>query len=144
MPAKTYRLLPVFVPSIIHNLTMAFTSCHDQGFKLLPSDGIESWHSNHAADTACWLLWTQLSLMNQKQRFNCHHLLGDHICYAPGAKAWHYAAEFNAICVAQLLLTPPRRFRLRFARIKLQTFTFLVPLIIHNLIPPMAFYKLSI
>ena len=37
MPTKTYRLLPVFVPSIIHNLTraayspMAFTSCHDRG-----------------------------------------------------------------------------------------------------------------
>ena len=59
MPTKTYRLLPVFVPLIIHNLTRAAYS--PNGFHKLSRPGLEpathrweSQHSNHAATPTCF------------------------------------------------------------------------------------------
>ena len=58
MPTYTYRLLPDFVPSIIHNLTRAAYS--PNGFHKLLWPGKkpatlrwESHHSNHAANPTC-------------------------------------------------------------------------------------------
>ena len=58
MPTKTYILLPVFVPSIIHNLTRAAYS--PNGFHKLSWPGLkpatprwECQHSNHADNPTC-------------------------------------------------------------------------------------------
>ena len=59
VPTKTYRLLPVFVPLIIHNLTRAAYSLH--GFHKLSWPGLKhvttKWEcqlSNHSANLACF------------------------------------------------------------------------------------------
>ena len=63
-PLKTYRLLPVFVPLIIHNLTRAAYS--PNGFHKLSRPGLEpatprweSQHSNHAATPTCFTYRTR-------------------------------------------------------------------------------------
>ena len=113
MPTKTYRLLPIFVPLIIHNLTSAAYS--PNGFHKLSWPGLElatprweSQHSNHAATLTCYthillllllLLWWKGFLV---QALKQSRRILRRIFYTPELTARLYTSF--TLCL--LLLTP--------------------------------------